>query len=190
MVRALALLLLLASGAHAQTVQPDSTQSAPADTVRTDTTRAAPIAGVRLAPPAEGGLEEPVVYAARDSVVIAVARTDAPADSSGDVVTLYGNAQATYRTATIAAALLEYQGRAQSIRAEGLGADTTGTPRFRDGDNAFTGRLFSYNLATQRGRVSGARTQIQDGFLLGGIYQAGGRPRDLRRECGLHDVRA
>ena len=42
---------------------------------------------------------------------------------------------------------------------------------FRDGDNAFTGRLFSYNLTTQRGRVSGARTQIQDGFLLGGVIK-------------------
>ena len=171
MLRALALLLLLASGARAQSVPADSTQRVPADTTRADTTQADAIADVPRAAPAEGGLDEPVTYTARDSVVIAVAPQNAPADSTGDVVTLFGNAQATYKTATVTAALLEYQGRAQTIRAEALGADTTGRPRFRDGDNAFTGRLFTYNLTTQRGRVSGARTQIEDGYLLGGVIK-------------------
>ncbi|HEX8297777.1 MAG TPA: putative LPS assembly protein LptD [Rubricoccaceae bacterium] len=172
----LAALLVCAPAAGAQTVgrPPARPDSARADTVRADTARAVPLRGVPLrgvplAPPAEGGLDEPVTYSARDSVRIEVA--DATADSTDDVVTLYGEAEARFRTATLTAGRLQYRARAQTLRAEPAGADTTGIPAFADGDQAFTGRLFTYNLTTRRGRVAGARTQIQDGFLLGGIIK-------------------
>ena len=170
MLRALALLLCLAASAAAQ--------EAPADTTRPAAT---PVPGVALAPPADGGLDEPVTYTARDSVRIEIApRTATPRDSAAaplpapdDVVTLYGTAEARYRTATVSAARLQYRGLAQTIRAEPLVSDsaTVGLPAFSDGGEAFTGREFTYDLTTQRGRVVGARTQVQDGFLLGGILQ-------------------
>ena len=191
-LRVALVLVILAACAPAQA------QTAPRDTVRdgrvgaaspagrapADTARQV-VPGVPLAPPAEGGLDEPVSYTARDSVYIEVARrtspdasASAPADSSagdasGDVVTLYGETEATYRTATITAARLQYSDRAQTIRAEPAASDSgdVGVPSFTDGSESFTGRLFTYNLATRRGRVSGARTQIQDGFLLGGVIK-------------------
>ncbi len=176
MLRAAFLLVLIAAGVSSAAAQTPGRPPAPrdtarADSARADTSRAVPIAGVRLAPPAEGGLDEPVTYTARDSVRIEVAAS--PADSTGDVVTLYGAAEARFRTATLTAARLQYGARAQTLRAEPVEGDsgTVGLPSFADGDEAFTGRLFTYNLATRRGRVTGARTQIQDGFLLGGVLK-------------------
>lgn len=183
MARVLVLLALLAACASAARAQAVPADSARADSARQrialpDTTR--PVAtGVPLALPAEGGLDEPVTYTARDSVRIELAprgSTDSPADSSGapdDVVTLYGSAEATYQTATITAARLQYRAGAQTLRAEPLATDSgdVGVPAFADGEESFTGRLFTYNLTTRRGRVTAARTQIEDGFLLGGIIK-------------------
>ena len=47
----------------------------------------------------------------------------------------------------------------------------SGSPQFADGEESFTGRRFTYNLKTRRGRVVRARTQIQDGYLLGGVLK-------------------
>lgn len=175
MSRALALLVLFASCAsvRAQEVPADTARAA-AQAAPADTTRPV-VAGVPLAPPAEGGLDEPVTYSARDSVRIALAPRGAaaPDSTADDVVTLYGAAEAKYQTATVTAALLQYGSRAQSLRAEPAQSDSgdVGVPAFTDGEESFTGRLFTYNLTTRRGRVTGARTAIQDGFLLGGIIK-------------------
>ena len=182
MTRALVLLLLVAAyaSANAQDVPADTAGARP-DAVRPDAVRAPAdttrpvVPGVPLALPAEGGLDEPVTYTARDSVRIALAPrgTAAPDSTADDVVTLYGAAEATYQTARVTAALLQYGSRAQTLRAEPFASDTgdVGVPAFTDGEESFTGRLFTYNLTTRRGRVTGARTQIQDGFLLGGIIK-------------------
>lgn len=155
---------------------PVDTLAVPA--VRVDTTVAPAVGswGVPLAAPAEGGLEQPVEYTARDSVRIVLApRIGLPEGArADDRVALYGDATATYGTATVRAARLEYRAGPEEVRAEpfeGPDGALVGVPAFADGDESFTGRLVVYNLRTRRGRVTGARTQIEDGFLLGGVIR-------------------
>ena len=173
---------LCAAPAHAQT--PDSLRLSGPDSlvvpdplVAPDTLVAAsddPL-GLPVAPPVEGGLDEPVTYTAADSVRIVLAPRDSLAEGArpDDRVLLFGDVTARYRTATIRAAQLEYRAAPEELFARPVEADTglVGVPSFEDGEEAFTGRQFVYNLRTQRGRVTGARTQIEDGFLLGGIIK-------------------
>lgn len=181
MLRLLLALLLSASAAAAQTAPADSVGPPAGPPVAADTTLpVAPAAppldlGVPQAAPAEGGLEAPVTYTARDSLRIVLAPRGALAEgeAANDVVTLYGEAQATYETATVQAARLRYESAAETIDAEPVESDSgaVGLPQFSDGEESFTGRRFTYNLQTRRGRVVRARTQIQDGYLLGGVLK-------------------
>jgi hypothetical protein len=158
------------AGAAPDSLAADSLAVAPADT----TVRALP-AGLRLAPPAPDGLEAPITYTATDSVriVLAPRRGAGATEPPDDLITLYGDTEATYETATIAAAVLQYRSAREELRAEPRETPDgpAGLPRFAQGDESFTGRLFVYNLASRRGRVTQARTQIEDGYLLGGIIK-------------------
>ena len=131
--------------------------------------------GLPLAAAVEGGLDAPVAYAARDSVQIVLAPRDTVTggEEPDDVVTLFGEAKATYEEATIAAGQLQYRAGAQTVRADPFASDSgaVGVPRFERGAEAFQGDAFVYSLRSQRGRVTGARTQIQDGYLLGGVIK-------------------
>ncbi len=177
-----AALLLLAAGASAQDVPADSLRPALADSLAAprDTLDGPPESdgppldlGVPVAPAAEGGLEAPVTFAARDSLRIVFAPRDSVGQDTGDVLSLYGEAQASYEAATITAGQLVYRSAAEVLFAEPLASDSgaVGRPQFSREDESFTGERFEYNLTTRRGRVVRARTQIQDGYLLGGILK-------------------
>ncbi|OZC02642.1 putative LPS assembly protein LptD [Rubricoccus marinus] len=194
MLRALTLLLLLASGAaHAQTA--DSTAApreitlAPADSARVpdpgavaDTTRPALPSrpartdyGVPLAPAAEGGLEQPVTFRAADSLRIVFAPRDslASGERADDQAALFGEARAEYDGATLDAGLVEiFLGR-ETLRARPLALQDAqvGIPTFAQGDEGFTGNELAFNLRTRRGRIVGGRTQLDDGFLLAGVVK-------------------
>lgn len=119
--------------------------------------------------PASNGrqrLEAPVQFTARDSLVI-VFSDDEPDDDLG---TLYGDAQTQYQEARLTAAEIDLLFRRETLRARG-DATGAGTPSFQQGTDAFTGRELAYNLGTQRGRLVGARTQIDDGYILGGVVK-------------------
>src|SRR5690606_24690517 len=76
--------------------------------------------------------------------------------------------------ATLTAGVLALDFAREELRALPAGVDSTGQPvpaRFAQGEEQFTGREFVYNLSTQRGRVVGARTAIEDGYLLGGVVK-------------------
>ena len=129
--------------------------------------------------PAQGGegLEAPITFAARDSLVILFADS---ADA-GDLGTLFGEARVAYDDATLTAAEVDLLFGEETLRARGLGGglpDSTGRvpgrPHFERGEESFTGQELAYNLSTRRGRVVGARTAVEDGFLLGGIVKQAG----------------
>lgn len=130
-----------------------------------------------LAAPARAqadGLEAPVTYAARDSVRIVLVPRGADADTTAppdDRLSLFGDARATYEGATLRAARLEYRTGLAELRARPVEGDTVGTPRFSDGSESFSGRELAYNLSARRGRIVGARTAIDDGYLLGGVIK-------------------
>ncbi len=134
------------------------------------------------APAASDGLEQPVTYTARDSLRIVFAPSDSTAardstegrgTSSDDRAYLYGNVTAIYGEATLTAGVIELRFKSQELRATPAESDSAQTeiPRFAEGAEAFTGREFVYNMQSRRGRVVGARTQVEDGFLLGGIIK-------------------
>ena len=131
--------------------------------------------GVPVAPAAEGGLEQPVTFTAEDSLRITFARRDTLAEGqrADDRAALYGNARAAYDGAGLDAGVVEIFFGPEVLRARPLATPTgeVGVPRFSEGEDGFTGRELAYNLRTQRGRVVGARTQLDDGFLVGGVIK-------------------
>jgi len=148
-VRLVPLLVLAASAASAQPVDP---------------------------PPADGGPDRPVTYSARDSLVVHLQSRDSLAadDAADDRVALYGNVTARYGDATLSAGIVEIALGRDEARARPLAAGDSadaGVPRFADGQEAFTGREIVYNFRSRRGRVVGARTEIEGGFLLGGVIK-------------------
>ncbi|MGB3541636.1 putative LPS assembly protein LptD, partial [Rubrivirga sp.] len=161
MGRSLRLCLLLVAwtgSVHAQV---------PADSSSSRATGSLP---VPRAAPAEGGLEQPIQYVARDSIQVVLGRRDS---LEGDVVSLFGEVQALYEGATVTAGRVDYESTAEILRASPQSSDSgsVGVPSFSGEEGQFSGRSVVYNLRTQRGRVTGARTQIEDGFLLGGILK-------------------
>ncbi len=177
-------LLLLAASASAQDVPADSLRAGapiPMDTLGLSQDLDGGLGldasppldlGVPVAPAAEGGLEAPVAFTARDSLRVVFAPRDSSA-AAGDVIALFGQAQATYESATITAGRLEYRSAAEALFAEALASDSgaVGRPQFAGEGQEVTGERFEYNLTTRRGRVVRARTQIEDGYLLGGILK-------------------
>jgi hypothetical protein len=161
--------------ARAQVAPPDTAAviSAPAGQPAPATPPAAP-AGPAARQPGDGdGLEHPINFAARDSLVIIFA---APDDPAGDVGTLYGDARTDYDDARLTAHEIDLLFQREILRARGMPGDTLvdGRPAFQRGDQGFTGRELAYHLGTQRGRVVGARTTIEDGYVLGGaVTQVG-----------------
>ena len=175
MLRLLAALLLTAPAALAQ---PDSLAAPPAardtfalaDALGGAGPAEPPIdLGLPVAPAAPGGIEQPVRFTARDSIRVVVAARDSSA--SGDRVTLFGNVETEYQTTQIAAGRVDYDAARRELRATALPGDSTGRPRAVDEAGEFTGETFVYNLQTERGRVTRARTAVEQGFLLGGIIK-------------------
>ena len=148
-------------------VPSDSLAAMPVDTV-------AAVGFARRAPaPPRGdgeGLEQPVTFASRDSLVIVFADEG---DADGDLGTLFGDANVEYDDATLTAAEVDLLFGREELRARGVPSDTglVGQPSFVRGSESLTGREVAYNLSTGRGRIVGARTVIEDGYLLGGIVK-------------------
>ena len=156
-------------------VVPDSIQVFP-DTLVVDTPlTVGDTLSSATSPPREQTLEHPINFAASDSLVIIFGEED---DPIGDIGTLYGDARTVYDDATLTAYEIDMLFQQEVLRARGLDSDTLsiGLPSFQRGSEGFTGRELAYNLRTQRGRVVGARTAMQDGFILGGaVTQVGER---------------
>ncbi|GAB5535706.1 MAG: putative LPS assembly protein LptD [Rubricoccaceae bacterium] len=186
--RLLPILLVLASALAAEAQVADSLSRSLPDSLVTpaDTTLpSVPIAssndyGVSLAPSVDSGLEAPIAFTSRDSLRIELAPRDS-SDRPDDRVSLFGEATALYEGATLTAGRLEYLAGLEELRARPIDSDSgsVGLPTFtREGDESFTGRQFVYNLRTERGRVTGVRTKIEEGYLLG----------DIIKQCGPGEI--
>ncbi|MFQ5572285.1 MAG: putative LPS assembly protein LptD, partial [Rhodothermales bacterium] len=133
-------------------VRPDSL-------ARPDTTLRSATTGARLSDTSD--LDKPIQFSGTDSLIL---RFD---DTVGDEGRLVGNVSVTYGDATLAAHAINILFDIDELRAEGLPSDTgvVGMPHFRQGSEDFTGSSFAYNMRTGRGRVVGARTSYEDGFI-------------------------
>jgi lipopolysaccharide assembly outer membrane protein LptD (OstA) len=157
-------------------VPADTVAAPPAEATPTDTvaTVGFPTPARQTAPPVDDdGLEQPITFAARDSLVIVFADEADTTAANGDIGTLFGEAAVDYDDANLTAAEIDLLFQREELRARGIPSDTglVGLPAFARGEEAFTGRELAYNLGVGRGRIVGARTVIEDGYLLGGIVK-------------------
>ena len=170
------------TGAPGTSGRPDSVATPPpglADTTRATipgaTTGAALDLGIPVAPPVEDGLDKPVQFTARDSLRLVFApRADSSRGSpTAERVTLYGDVRTAYDAATLQAAIVAFRFETETLEARALERDGSpvGRPQFAQGSDGFTGAEIAFNLRSQRGRVAGGRTQIGEGFLLGGVVK-------------------
>lgn len=145
--------------------QADTLQPAlpPPDTLRADTPQVPPPG----AGASESRLKKPVTFSASDSLVITFD------EAGGDRGSLFGNAKVTYDQANLDAYRVDILFDLDELRASGLEADTgmIGRPRFAQGSEAFQGTSLAFNLRTERGRVVGAQTAIEDGFIQAGVVK-------------------
>ena len=109
-----------------------------------------------------------VDFSARDSLVISF---DA---EEGDTASFFGEAEATHRDARLEAHRIDVLLDRDEMHASGPPDNpddptAPGRPHFQqEGGDSFTGSQLAFNMRTERGRVVGARTEIdQDGFVTG-----------------------
>lgn len=162
------LLLLSALFPAATLAQEAGSARAPADTVQAPPT-SAPLPGVAPGSPGggEGGLNQPVQFSG-DSLAI---QFD---EANGNEGALFGEATVTYGDAKLDAHQIDILFEIDELRASGLPSDTgmVGRPAFQEGGGeTFYGNQLAYNMGTERGRVVGAQTQIEDGFVSGEVVK-------------------
>lgn len=111
-------------------------------------------------------VDKPIEFTASDSLIIRIR-------PEGDSATLFGQSAVTYGEAQLNAFQIEMAFEAEELRARGLAVDTgmVGRPRFLRGSEEFLGQELAFNLATERGRVVGARTAMDEGFITGEVVK-------------------
>ena len=112
-------------------------------------------------------ITSPVTFIASDSLVFNLRGSE----RSG---TLHGDAAVTYEDAFLSAWEIDLLLADEELHARGLASDTgwVGKPLIRQGEDEFTGSQLAFSLQTQRGRVVGAQTQYEEGFIAADVVKA------------------
>ncbi|PZE17698.1 hypothetical protein DNU06_07665 [Putridiphycobacter roseus] len=105
------------------------------------------------------GLDSPVKYSARDSIVM-----DVPAQ----IIRLYGNADVKYEEINLSADLIEIDIEKSEVQAtystDSLG-NKIGKPFFTDGTEEVTCDAMRYNFKSEKAIIQEVRTQQADGYI-------------------------
>jgi lipopolysaccharide assembly outer membrane protein LptD (OstA) len=111
------------------------------------------------------GPQSPVKFGARDSLVIVIENDEA------EKASLFGETKAEYKDARLEAERIDLMFQTNELDATGPGAGggSEGRPVFNRGQETFTGDRMTYSLTTERGRVVGAQTSFEDGFIRAGV---------------------
>ena len=126
----------------------------PVDTISNDTIQAKQ---------SESLLEAPVVYSAKDSVVL---------NMEDKKVLLYKGAIVTYQTVEIKADFIEFDMDKNEVYAKGLPDSTgvmQGNPVFKDGTEEMQSDTMRYNFKTQKGLTHTVKTKQGEGYVQGRI---------------------
>lgn len=112
-------------------------------------------------------LTSPVTIVASDSLVFHLG-------GRARAGTLHGDASVEYEDAFLSAWQIDLLLAEEELHARGLRADTgwVGKPMIRQGEDEFTGSELAFNLQTQRGRVVGAQTRYEEGFIAADVVKA------------------
>jgi len=110
----------------------------------------------------------------RDTVHYEGARITFHPDSSR--IDLEAEAQLVYGTVVLNAGHITYWADRKDLLARPrIEADSaqqrTEGPRLADGSQVVTGDMLTYNMDTERGRIRGSRTELEDGFYRGGDFR-------------------
>ncbi|MEM1327669.1 MAG: putative LPS assembly protein LptD [Bacteroidota bacterium] len=107
------------------------------------------------------GLDAPVNYSAKDSMIY---------DIANEKVYLYGAAKVEYETMTIEAGYIVLDWASDEVFAEGF-IDSTGNigqfPQFKDQEQNFTAKRMRYNFETSKGIIYEVTTTQQNLYVLG-----------------------
>ncbi|MGA7306706.1 MAG: putative LPS assembly protein LptD [Rhodothermales bacterium] len=108
--------------------------------------------------------EHTVRFSAHDSLIVIVG-------DSTRVGRLFGSAKVETSEMNLKAHRIDIAFKEQEIHAEGLSTDSglVDRPEFEKGDEKFFGNQLTYNLESGRGRVVGARTTLDEGYIYGGV---------------------
>jgi len=111
-------------------------------------------------------VREPVKFAAGDSLILYI-RGETKSGS------LYGSSSLVMANASLKAFQIDILFAQEEVRAKGLESDSgwVGKPEFTRGTDIFEGESLVYNLRTERGRVVGAETRYEEGFIRGGVVK-------------------
>ena len=143
----------------------DSLVTSPRDSLATPLPSQTPPDNAQPTGPTGGnGLKSPVVFTATDSLIINIGAKD------GDTGNLFGTVQIDYGETKMQAHEVEILFEIDELRAAGLASDTgmVGRPQFNQGEEVFVGDKMAFNLRTERGLVTVAETQYDDGQIRGG----------------------
>ena len=112
--------------------------------------------------------DAPIRFSAKDSLVISF-------NEENDIGKLYNYAEIAYKEAELYAFRIDILFDQDELHASGLQSDTSavGRPSFTQGSESFEGDRISFNAATERGRVTGARTTLDEGFIRADVVKVG-----------------
>ncbi|HEX7071798.1 MAG TPA: putative LPS assembly protein LptD, partial [Rhodothermales bacterium] len=111
-------------------------------------------------------IDQPIDFSATDSLILHIT-------PEGDSATLFGQSSVTFGEATLQAHRIDMRFQDEELEASGLPVDTgmVGQPHFKRGSDEFFGTRLAFNLGTERGRVVGARTAMDEGFISGEVVK-------------------
>lgn len=111
-----------------------------------------------------------IKFSAADSLVITFDET------TGDLGSLFGSSTVSHPSADLSAYRIDILFEKDELRATGIASDTglVGMPSFAQGDETFRGSELSFNLRSERGRVVGAQTAYEDGFIRADVAKFAG----------------
>ena len=91
-------------------------------------------------------------------------------DIKSEKVFLWGEAKVTFEDISLEANYIEIDLKSNLVYAKGLPDSTgklVGTPKFKDGASEYEAEQITYNFDTEKGKISNARTQEGDGYVIG-----------------------
>lgn len=116
--------------------------------------------------PSAEGLEQPVSFSAKDSLVINFADSTTQSRLNGEAAVSSGETEITAPTITLG--LESKRMEASSLRQD---SGRVQLPTFTQGSESFQGETFAYNLRTQKGRIVEAQTAFEDGQVGGEVIK-------------------
>ncbi len=131
------------------------------DSLAQDTTNLPETSNLENVKLSDDGLDEPIEYAGRDSMVF---------DVVNEQVHLYGDASVKYGELTLNADYIVFNWADNTVSAEymtdSLGRKT-GIPEFKEGEMGFKSEKMRYNFKTKKGIIYDVSTKQNDLYVLG-----------------------